>query len=424
MAGLLDFLSSPEAQMGIGLLAAGGPRTDPNQTGFGTRMADAMSYSEKLKAQQAAEKRAQMQDQMYQMQMDEARQKMATERQMRELAARFQTPGQPGLSPMAGNSDMGIMPSAGRASVPAGFDYQGYSQAMAGIDPMKALALQQSLQKESTINKLDVKDFTPASVARYAQTRNYGDLVRLDKAHFANTGGSTTAMDPFTGRPLNSIANTQSPDSAASNSTTMRGQNMSNAVAWANNSISGQRLAFDKAGGFDGNKPKLVGDNWVTAPSGMAAGQVMPAMASLGQKDAREALNLISTARELIPKSTGSYIGAGIDQVGRVFGASTGGDTAAAQLKALEGALVSKMPKMSGPQSDKDVQLYKQMAGDIGDPTVPQSRKLAALQVIEEIQKRNALGGGTQNSPQPAAAPQGSPTMRWNPKTSTLEMVN
>jgi hypothetical protein len=83
-------------------------------------------------------------------------------------------------------------------------------------------------------------------------------------------------------------------------------------------------------------------------------------------------------------------MGAGVDQVGRLFGASTGGDTAAAQLKALEGALVSKMPKMSGPQSDKDVLLYKQMAGEIGNPTIPQSRKLAALNVIEDIQSRHA----------------------------------
>lgn len=74
MAGLLDFLSSPEAQMGIGLLAAGGPRTDPNQTGFGTRMADAMSYAEKqqdnaLKRKMAvlAEQRAQA---MFKMQQD------------------------------------------------------------------------------------------------------------------------------------------------------------------------------------------------------------------------------------------------------------------------------------------------------------------------------------------------------------------
>jgi hypothetical protein len=43
MAGILDFLQSPDAQLGIGLLAAGGPTTDPNQTGFGQRLQSAMN---------------------------------------------------------------------------------------------------------------------------------------------------------------------------------------------------------------------------------------------------------------------------------------------------------------------------------------------------------------------------------------------
>lgn len=42
MAGILDFLQTPEAQLGIGLLAAGGPTTDPNRSGFGQRIAGAL----------------------------------------------------------------------------------------------------------------------------------------------------------------------------------------------------------------------------------------------------------------------------------------------------------------------------------------------------------------------------------------------
>lgn len=42
--GILDFLQQPDAQLGIGLLAAGGPTTDPNQTGFGQRLAGAMNH--------------------------------------------------------------------------------------------------------------------------------------------------------------------------------------------------------------------------------------------------------------------------------------------------------------------------------------------------------------------------------------------
>jgi hypothetical protein len=51
MAGILDFLQSPDAQLGIGLLAAGGPTTDINQTGFGQRLAAGMQYADAQKAQ-------------------------------------------------------------------------------------------------------------------------------------------------------------------------------------------------------------------------------------------------------------------------------------------------------------------------------------------------------------------------------------
>lgn len=37
-----------------------------------------------------------------------------------------------------------------------------------------------------------------------------------EKLSFHNTGGNTVALDPFTGKPVNTIRNTQSPDSAAS----------------------------------------------------------------------------------------------------------------------------------------------------------------------------------------------------------------
>lgn len=162
------------------------------------------------------------------------------------------------------------------------------------------------------------------------------------------------------------------------------------ARGWAANALAKERFAFDMQGGAEGVKPKLVGDQWVTPPTGMRPGESRPASTPTGVKDANEALALIRQAEQIIPASTGSYAGSIVDQAGRVFGVSTSGDKAAAQLKALEGALVSKMPKMSGPQSDKDVLLYKQMAGEIGDPTIPNERKMAALEVIKEIQQRHA----------------------------------
>lgn len=123
--------------------------------------------------------------------------------------------------------------------------------------------------------------------------------------------------------------------------------------------------------------------------------------------EANDALALLDQAGPLIDKSTSSYVGAGIDQAARLVGASTQGARAAAQLKALEGALISKMPKMSGPQSDKDVLLYKQMAGQIGDPTIPAETKKAAVETIREINQRHAGVQPVKRTPEVGAVQDG-----------------
>ena len=102
-------------------------------------------------------------------------------------------------------------------------------------------------------------------------------------------------------------------------------------------------------------------------------------------KDTQDIFSILNEARPLMDKTTGSYAGVGVDKLAQTFGFATEGAKASAQLKALEGALVSKMPKMSGPQSDKDVLLYKQMAGQIGDPTIPVEQRRAAMSTIENL---------------------------------------
>lgn len=106
--------------------------------------------------------------------------------------------------------------------------------------------------------------------------------------------------------------------------------------------------------------------------------------------DAKEVLQLLDQAEPLIGKATGSYLGQGRDLIAGAFGASPASAQAAAQLRAIEGGLIAKMPKMSGPQSDKDVLLYRQMAGQIGDATVPAGQKRAAMATIREINMRHA----------------------------------
>jgi hypothetical protein len=122
-------------------------------------------------------------------------------------------------------------------------------------------------------------------------------------------------------------------------------------------------------------------------------------------QDANEAIQLINQAEPLLKGSTGSYTGVAIDSLAQAFGFATPGAVNAQQLKAIEGALVAKMPKMSGPQSDKDVALYRQMAAVIGDATIPYAQKAAALEQVRAIQERYAgvAPGSSKTSPQKAS---------------------
>lgn len=106
--------------------------------------------------------------------------------------------------------------------------------------------------------------------------------------------------------------------------------------------------------------------------------------------EAKESLALLNQAEKLLDSATGSLTGTAVDVVAGALGKSTPGAQATSKLKAIQGALVAKMPKMSGPQSDKDVLLYREMAGQVGDSTLPIETRKAAIETIREIQERYA----------------------------------
>ena len=104
-------------------------------------------------------------------------------------------------------------------------------------------------------------------------------------------------------------------------------------------------------------------------------------------KDATAVLGLLTGIDALIDKAHGSGAGNIYGGLQNFVGADSSANRADAQLKVIEGALVSKMPKMSGPQSDKDVLLYRQMAGEIGNPNISAEAKKAAAETVRGIQK-------------------------------------
>lgn len=103
----------------------------------------------------------------------------------------------------------------------------------------------------------------------------------------------------------------------------------------------------------------------------------------------------------ILPQATASYAGRGIDLLARGVGLATPGDVATGKLGTLSGQLVALMPKMSGPQSDKDVAMYKQMAGQLDDPTIPLQVRQAALETIRSLNNKYA----EMNSQRPATVP-------------------
>ena len=82
---------------------------------------------------------------------------------------------------------------------------------------------------------------------------------------------------------------------------------------------------------------------------------------------------------------TGSGIGAGLDWAAGLTGTSPKGAAEADKLRVIGGILTSKVPRMEGPQSNVDVQLYRETAGQVGDATLPRSRRLAALDTVERL---------------------------------------
>lgn len=112
----------------------------------------------------------------------------------------------------------------------------------------------------------------------------------------------------------------------------------------------------------------------------------------------KEVSRILDLAEPLLKDATQSLAGSTIDSAGRLVGLSSKGAEAAAQLKTLEGALIMKMPRMEGPQSNADQLLYRQMAAQIGDATVPAPQRKAAMDMLRSLNKRYS-GADAQSNP-------------------------
>lgn len=134
------------------------------------------------------------------------------------------------------------------------------------------------------------------------------------------------------------------------------------------------------------------------APKGPAAGK--------GKQDRRDGdpvrvLQLAGEARRILQEeASGGLIQKGVDVLSGVVGASTRSSRAAAKLSQIAAGLVLNLPRLEGPQSDKDVALYKEQAARVGNTELPVEDRLAALDVLidllgkYDLNQSSAGGGG------------------------------
>lgn len=387
--GLLDWIGTPAGQGLLTAVAAGmaGARRGAPINSIGAGMLGGLQGYANAQDQQMQAKRYDQQNKLFDAQMQNIQAQADAKKAAQEQAKLQQ----------------GYLSTVGRVTSPV------IGAEPNKFDPMKWLSLGGSVEDAKALSSSG--NWGKSAIKDYKEVRNpdgsvsivgfdeFGNQINTGATPFKDAkiqdfGGYLGAIDPVSLKTTRLGNKSMTPGEAASNS-----------VAWFNARTSSDRLAFDKQ---NQTKPEYKDGQWVTPPRDMKPGEVRTITGGQQTKDANDALALIGQARDILPNATGSYAGAGYDQAMRFFGKSTDGALAGAKLKAIGGALVSKMPKMSGPQSDKDVAMYREMAGRVGDETLPISERSAALDAVEEIQSRYASGQG--GAPVPRPSPVKNPT--------------
>jgi len=100
--------------------------------------------------------------------------------------------------------------------------------------------------------------------------------------------------------------------------------------------------------------------------------------------------DLAKQAEKLLPLGHGSGIGKAAGGLANIVGFPSERNAVDAQLKVIGAGLTASVPRMQGPQSDKDVAMYKEAAGEVGNAGLPMNVRMAALQTVKNINKKYA----------------------------------
>ena len=115
--------------------------------------------------------------------------------------------------------------------------------------------------------------------------------------------------------------------------------------------------------------------------------------------DPKKVNQILDEIEKVIPQTSGGAVGGALNWVKGQANISDETTKANTKISAAGASLMMNMPRMEGPQSDKDVALYREQIGKLNSPTTPIGDKKAAVQVIRALNKQYASQNQTSSGP-------------------------
>lgn len=406
MAGLLDFVATPEGQ---GLLSAafgglaGARRGQPLNSIGRAGLAGLAGYSQAQDRIGEAETRAQnnelrqMQVGQYKRQMSEAEAAAAEKARIDGLLRNAYAP----VSGTDANARTGIVGPRPEAAEAIGSTPQiNFQQLLAQGVPfarVKELADSQTLGRTKVART--VKGIGPDGREYEYQVDEFGQRVGDGLAQYrapiqADTGGAVQFLDPYTQKPVSSLTKTMSP-----------GEKASNALGWANNAVARQRLALDQNGytfnaDLGGYVPKAPDGQFVPLQGGPSAGEVKltegESKGTLYLGQMRSATNVLNQLTNDGKDASPTSVAAAGSIWARPFSSQSAQQIAQAQNQWSEAFLRAKTGAAATPG---EVELNnKTFFPQIGEgPDVIEQKRLARLQAERDMEA--AAGRGKSRIP-------------------------
>lgn len=435
--GLLDVFNSDEGRLGLGLLAAAGPRSDG--AGFGQRLQEGMGSVDAWKQNKA--KQAYLDMQLKNMQSEiESRaiaqqQAKAKQDMIASLFGGGMSNGNPGtISPGAFTPSNGMGPTMPQSMNPAmnpqkqgiagmSIDDVAKLKALGGVDVMDAFKWANEplqLQAGSTyVDRVTKKERMVPKVGEgiaadssgfYSPLPGYANAQgAIEEAKARATEAVKAGFDPVTitppnGRPvIKSRLNLLSPQPGVTGSGYAGGSRdganaesirlIRSELAKPGNSpsdIAGLQREIARLQAQSGIQP----DGVELQSEGEKAASIDAAKANEARnqankdkatqfKDFRSQLGYAKNLLEAGP--TGGGIGSLVDTGLGAFSISTTGGKLAKQLETASAWMIQNIPKAPGAQSEAELRDYKTAAGLVGDKTVPVPDRLAAVDAVNKF---------------------------------------